>query len=151
MTDTTLYVAPNNATLHAIRTSNMAAKWSSPFALRGTNAGPPFSSIKDNTIYVSAGNYVQKLVDNGNSASEVWYFNASAPVSSGPLGWEGIVYFGRNANCYFALDDTDGSLVPLWPYMSALGDATSGPFIDRANANVIFGSTGGSLDSFPLQ
>jgi hypothetical protein len=148
ITDTTLYVAPNNATLHAVRTSNMASKWGSPFALRGANTGAPYALAQSNTIYAAAGNYVQKLTDAGGSASEVWYFNASAPVNSGPIQYNAAVYFGRNNNAYYALDTTAGGVVATWPYNSVNGNATSGPWIDQTNGNVLFGSTGGDLDAF---
>jgi outer membrane protein assembly factor BamB len=59
-----------------------------------------------------------------------------------------VVYIVRNNGRYYALDAATGAIKSNWPYTSASGDATSGPWIDITNSRVIFGTTGGNLDAF---
>ncbi len=147
----TLYVTPNNGTMVAVSTSTMTANWAYSYSQAGTNSGPAFATPGGNAIYAAAGNYVYKIQDQGTSASETWKFDASAAVNSGPIYCNGTVYFGRKNNNYYAINDTTGVVRSSWPYSSATGNASSGPWIDQANSQVLFGTDGGDLDAFPQQ
>jgi autotransporter-associated beta strand protein len=145
----TLYATPNNGTLYAIPTSTMTtANWTLNYSQGGSNTGAAFAT--GSNIYTAVGNYVYKITDNGGSGTENWHYNASAQVSSGPICYSSTVYFGRNIGYCFALNDANGSIVSAWPYTAATGNATTGPWIDRTNSRVLFGTTGGDLRAFTL-
>jgi hypothetical protein len=147
-----LYVTPDNSNLYAVNTSTMLAKWASPASIAASNTGASFfETYSDNPyIYVAAGSNVQKIYDNGSAGIVKWTYNAGGTVQSGPIFYPNVVYFGRNGGRYYALQDYDvgASLLPYWPYIQATGDATTGPWADQTNGRVIFGTTGGDLQSF---
>jgi hypothetical protein len=97
------------------------------------------------------GNYVVKIGCLSGSASAKWTYDAGGAVYSGPICYGASVYFGRNGGSYYVLDDATGMIRTKWPYTSASGDATSGPWIDMTNGRVIFATTGGNLDAFTLE
>jgi hypothetical protein len=129
----------------------MQAAWGSPLTLAATATGPGFlPGMGTNIMYVAAGNYVQKVADNGSSGSVIWTYNAGGTVQSGPIPLDDKVYFGRDGGRYYTIKDngTTASLLSYWPYTQASGDATTGPWIDMTYNRVIFGTTGGNLQSF---
>jgi fibronectin-binding autotransporter adhesin len=148
---TTLYVLPDNGTVQAINIASMTSKWTHPYSQAGNNTGPAFLTTDRDTLYTAAGNYVYKIADKGTSAAEAWYYNAGATVGSGPIFYNGTVYFGSNGGSYFLINDATGAARPTWPRTSATGNATTGPWIDAANNQVLFGTTGGNLDAFSLE
>lgn len=150
-----------------ISTSNPDAGNSSTFttatgAQSGTlkleYAGNPFSPSGTGTTTLTLNgtsatvNYVYKIADNITSGEEKWSCNAAQQVTSGPIYYNGTVYFGSNGGKYYAVnsDNASGTVRPLWPYSAASGNATSGPWLDLINSRVIFGTTGGNLDAFVL-
>ena len=141
-----IYVAPDNASLYALNKGNMTLVSNFPVSLTAPNSGALFND-GSTEIFIAAGNCVQKATINGGSTS--WTYNTGATVNSGPIGYNGFVYFGRTGGRYYALNST-GALVADWPYTSASGDANAGPWIDRSNLRVIFATTGGNLDAFAL-
>jgi hypothetical protein len=153
--DSTLFVSPNNDTLYAFRMATMAQKWK--IKIGGTNSGPAFSlsygkGSPSRIIYAAASKKVQRITDNGASASIDWTYDAADTVASGPIIFNGTVYFGRNGGRYYAITDngTSASLVNKWPYTGSSGNANVGPWMDITNNRAIFGSTGGKLDAFTL-
>jgi hypothetical protein len=151
MSGGTLYITPNNGSLYAVTTATMAAKWSLNYSHGGTNTGAAYTVAGRDTIYATATNYVYKIADKSGSGEEKWSFNVLAAVNSGPLFYGATVYFGRNDGRYYAIKDVDGTLRTNWPRSTGNGDASSGPWIDPANNEVIFGTTNGNLDAFPLE
>lgn len=151
----TLYVTPNNSTVQAFTTSTMgAAKWSMTYsgaATGATNTGPAYIIQSRDTLYTAAGNYVVKVGCVSGSGTQKWVYDAGGAVNSGPICYSATVYFGRNGGSYYAIDDATGLIRANWPYTSASGNATSGPWIDETNTRVIFGTTGGNLDAFALE
>jgi hypothetical protein len=152
----TLYITPNNNTLHAVATSAMTTgKWSSPvtYTNGSSNSGPAWSDIDitNDTIYTAAGMYVYMVKDLVGSGVEKWCYTAAAAVNSGPIVCNNTVYFGADGGRYYAINKADKSERSGWPYTSAGGNATSGPWIDFTNNHVIFGTTGGNLDAFTLE
>jgi autotransporter-associated beta strand protein len=146
---TTLYVTPNNGTLISLPTSTMTpANWTWSYSQGGSNTGAAF--LTGTNVYTAAGNYVYKIIDNGSSATESWHFGASGTVNSGPIYYNSRVYFGCNGGIYYAIDDASHTACANWPYTSATGNASTGPWIDATNGQVIFGTTGGNLDAIPL-
>ena len=73
------------------------------------------------------------------------------PIRSGPIAYAGTLYFDIDGGRYFAVDETTQSNETDWPYVSANGDADVGPWIDRTNSLVIFGTDGNDLDAFSLR
>lgn len=146
----TIYITPSNNTLHAVSTTNMTtAKWSTTYGLGTGNTGPAFIANLSDSLYTAVGNYVYLYKSDG---TKIWNTaDLTAQVGSGPIAYNQSVYFGRNSGYYYALNDADGSVRSGWPYTSASGNATSGPWIDVTNSRVIFGTTGGNLDAFTLE
>jgi hypothetical protein len=153
-TGSALYIVPNSSNLYAINTSTMLTKWGSPVTLAAANTGPAYvPGMGSNVLYVAAGYNVQKVTDNGSSGSVIWTYNSNGTIQSGPLPYGDKVYFGRNGGRYYTIQDnvTSGTLITYWPFTQAAGDATTGPWIDLTNNRVIFGTTGGNLQSFSLE
>ena len=152
----TLYISPNSSNLYALNSSNLSAKWGSPVALAATNTGAAFTSyspsgVSNGKIFVACGSNIQKITDNGASGTVTWTYNAGGTISSGPLVYNSVVYFGRNGGQYYALKDNgaSASLSGKWPFTAATSDATSGPWSDQVH--IIFGTTGGNIDMFTLE
>jgi hypothetical protein len=153
--DSTLFVSPDNDTLYAFRIATMAQKWK--IQVGGKNTGATFTPLAGRTypshrIYIAASKKVQRITDNGGSASIDWTFDAGDTVASGPIIFNGKVYFGRNGGRYYSITDngTGATLNSTWPYTGSSGNANVGPWIDAYNNRAIFGSTGGKLDAFTL-
>ncbi len=148
----TIYVTPNSSKLYAVKTADMSEKWNTN--LQGTNSGAAFTN-GDDTIYVAAGNYVQKVFDNTTEGNVIRNYNASDVVQSGPIPFNGVVYFGRDNGRYYAIEDNGASFLDVtnWPFKGATGDASTGPWIDETSSpnRVIFGTTGGDLHSFEVE
>lgn len=148
----TLYATPNNDTLHAINTAApMGLKWKWGYTQHTANTGPAFMTNDKDTIYTAAGNYVYKIADKATAAEEKWYYNTLSTINSGPVRYNGTVYFGASNGNYYAVKDADGMIRANWPRSIATGNASAGPWIDPTTAEVIFGTTGGNLDAFDLE
>jgi len=152
----TMYITPNSSSLYALNSSNLSAKWGGPVALAAANTGAAFttytpSGASNGKIFVACGSNIQKITDNGASGTVTWTYNAGGTISSGPLAYNSIVYFGRNGGRYYAIKDNgaSASLTGKWPFTAATNDATSGPWSDQAH--IIFGTTGGNVDMFSLE
>jgi hypothetical protein len=104
-------------------------------------------------LYTAAGTTIYKITDNGSSGSITWTYTASDIVYSGPIIYNGKVYFGCNNGYYYGLIDngSSASLISKWPYTSSSGNSNSGPWIDETNSRVIFGTNSGRLDAFNLE
>jgi hypothetical protein len=148
--NSTLYISPNTNALYAVNTPDMSAKWASPLSLSGTNSGPAFMVSGSSVLYVASGTKIQKVTDNGSSGANNWSYDAGATIQSGPINFNTKVYFGRNSGRYYAVTVASGSLTGDWPYQSAAGNATSGPWIDQTNSRVIFGTDAGEMRSFSI-
>ncbi len=151
-----VYVAPATSTLYARSSLNLNnPQWSSGLALGGTTSGPPWADALSSKIYVPAGPNVIRVSDNGSSGSvDVGYsYNAGATIQSGPLLFNGYVYFGRNGGQYHCYNDGTMASASSWPYQNASGNATSGPWIDVVSTphQVIFGTDAGDLHAFNTQ
>jgi hypothetical protein len=148
----TMYITPATDKLYARQSSNMGEKWASSVTLAAANTGPAYKANYDSLIYVAAGTKVQQIVDRGTSGAVKWSFDASATIHSGPIEYNGIVYFGRNSGRYYAINASNpSSPVSDWPYQSASGNATTGPWIDRTNNLVLFGTDAGNLHAFAAE
>ena len=151
----TLYITPNNGTLHAVTTSAMTVtKTLVTYAPAATNSGPAFSDIDmtNDTVYTAAGVNVYQIKDVAGGQKNT--YAALGTVNSGPIPLNNSVYFGANGGYYYALNKANFTLrntTVIWPYNRVTGDATSGPWIDFTNSHVIFGSTGGNLNAFALE
>lgn len=142
-----LFVTPDSPKLYKITTSSMSVASGFPVTTTAVNSGPAFS--RDGNIYLACGTKVQKFADTGGSA--LWTYNALGTINSGPIVNNGVVYFGRSGGRYYALNDNNGTIYNSdWPYTQASGDADAGPWVDRDNSLIIFGTTGGNLDAFTL-
>jgi len=149
---TTLYVAPNNNTLHAVATSAMTtAKWTVTYSQGSANSGPPFIVSDNDSIYAAAGTSVYLIKDNGGTGVEKWCCTVPQQVQSGPIKYLGTVYFGANSGKYYAVTAAAGTIRTNWPYSAASGNSTSGQWIDLTNSRVIFATTGGNMDAFGLE
>ncbi|OGJ86151.1 MAG: hypothetical protein A2268_01620 [Candidatus Raymondbacteria bacterium RifOxyA12_full_50_37] len=148
-----LYVTPNSANLYAVNASTMTAKWGSPVSLAAASTGPAFCASGSQDIYVAAGTSIQKVTDNGATGSVTWTYGAGNNVESGPIEYNGVVYFGRYDGRYYAIQDlgSSASLITDWPYTNASGNSNTGPWIDVGNTLVIFGTTSQNLDAFTLE
>jgi outer membrane protein assembly factor BamB len=148
---TTLYVTPDNGKVHAVKFSTMAEKWVHSYSQTGNNSGAAFMDLAQDKLYTTAGNFVYKIADNSTSSAESWYYDASAAVNSGPIYYNGTVYFGKSNGSYYLLDNGTGAVRASWPKSTAAGNASAGPWIDLTNGQVIFGTTGGNLDAYDLE
>jgi len=147
----TLYVSPESERLYAFSTSNMRRKWRVPFNLGGENTGPAYSSTANNSVYVALENGVKRIADTGESGSEVWYHATEQPVQSGPIEYNGYVFYGRNNGGLYMLNDSTGTPVDnAWPWCCMDDNADMGPWIDPYNLQVIFGTSAGELKAFSL-
>jgi hypothetical protein len=154
MNKQTLYVTPANGSLYAINKSDMSLKWSKAYSQGGTNTGPAYKEWDEDTTYTAVGNYVYKIAGGASSATEMWtpsYYNAGSTVNSGPIWYNGTIYFGTANGYYHAIKKSDGTVQAGWPRTTASGNASAGPWIDITNSRVIFGTTGGNLDVFSLE
>ncbi len=151
--DGILYIAPNSANLYAVNASTMSAVWTpSAVSLDASNTGAPYVDKDLAAIYVAVGNKVQKINNNGATASVEWTFDAGDNISSSPVVKNGVVYFGRDNGRYYAINDAaTPTAVTNWPYADISGDADMGPWIDVTNNQVIFGTSGQNLDAFNLE
>jgi hypothetical protein len=143
---TAIFVTPNNGTLISLPTTMTPANWTHSYSLGGSNTGAAFTA--GTSVYTAVGTYVYKI--DVSAGAESWTFNASATVNSDPIYYSSRVYFGCNNGKYYAVDDASHATCANWPYTSASGNASSGPWIDQTNGRVIFGTTGGNLDAVPL-
>jgi hypothetical protein len=148
-----LYITPNSSNLYAVNPSSdiTTAVWSMPLA--AANTGPAFTHPDSQIIYIAAGSNIQRITDNGGSGHLDWTYGAGAPVESGPIGYNRVIYFGRTDGSYYAIRDngTSAALMHNWPYTSASGNGNTGPWIDEINSLIIFGTTGQDLDAFTLE
>jgi outer membrane protein assembly factor BamB len=147
----TVYVAPAAGKLYALNSSDLSEKWN--VDLLSSNTGASFTA-GNGVLYVACGHYVQRVTDEGGTASADWAFDAGGTVASGPVAsTDSIVYFGRNGGQYYAVDDggTAADTVSNWPYSAAVGDADSGPWLDQTNNRVVFATANGYLHAFSME
>lgn len=140
----TLYVSPDDNKIYIMRASTLALL--ATITTASQNSGPAF---RDETgLYAAAGNYVQRFPVNGGAA--VWTKDLGDLVQSGPIIYNNSVFVGRDGGRYYALDPANGNTKSDWPYVSASGDAATGPWIDVTFNRALFATTGGNLDAFDL-
>jgi hypothetical protein len=150
-----LYVTPNSGNLYAVNTSNITtAKWS--VALAASNTGPAFCSglTGSRKIYVAAGSNIQRISDNGGSGNLDWTYSVGATVESGPIEYNGTVYFGRSDGRFYAIKDngTSAGIISGWPYTNSSGNSNTGPWIyEGSDTLVLFGTKGQDIDAFSVQ
>ncbi|MDD5675885.1 MAG: hypothetical protein PHC61_17070, partial [Chitinivibrionales bacterium] len=159
-TSAAIYAAPAADKLYTRNVTSLAtAYWPSPYyvQLSSTITGAPFVDYNAAKIYVAAGSNVVCINDKGPGASgggEIsWTYPAGATVHSGPVPYNGYLYFGRDNGQYFCIYASTQVLGTNWPYVSASGNATCGPWIDITSATkqVIFGTDAGDMHCFATQ
>ncbi|MBD3392308.1 MAG: PQQ-binding-like beta-propeller repeat protein, partial [Chitinivibrionales bacterium] len=152
-----IYVTPKSSKVYKVDVSTMDTVWEKDIGK--VNTGPAFMGFtgqpaqRTGILYAAAEDSVYRITDNGSSATIDWTYWAGDTVSSGPIEYDGVLYFGREGGRYYAVEDngTSGDLVNKWPYVGASGNADTGPWIDRGNSRAIFATTGGDLEAFELE
>jgi hypothetical protein len=145
-----MYITPAANKLYA-RKYDMTAKWAAAVTLAAANTGPAYRAFDGvGELYVAAGTRVQKVLDGGTSGSVDWSYDATATVRSGPIVYRNTVYFGRDGGYYYAVARSNAALTGDWPYRTANGNCTSGPwiFMNEPNSLVIFGTDAGDIHAF---
>jgi hypothetical protein len=146
-----LYVAPATNKLYARNSINLnTVKWTIGLTLGGTNTSAPYVDKSTGKIYVGATNDMQRITDNGSSGSIDWTYDAQGAIRGGPIPYNGYVYFGRDNGRYYCISEATRSDASPWPYKSASGNASAGPWIDVTSAQnqVIFGTDAGDMHAF---
>jgi hypothetical protein len=151
-----LYVAPSTNTLYAVNATNLSiVNWAAGTSLGAGNtvtAAPmaDFSSSLSK-IYLATGTKVQCVTDNGSSGTAVVIKDVGVTIESGPIVYNGYVYFGRDNGQYYAIRLSDQSNAVNWPYLNASGNAVLNPAIDPIAGKVVFGTDAGDLHVFGTQ
>jgi outer membrane protein assembly factor BamB len=103
--DSLLYVFPKDEMAYAIKTSNMTTSGTWTYGAADTNCGPAFMSFDGNrrsgVIYTPAGKKIYKLTE-GSGAPTWTYAIPGDSCLSGPVGYNGKVYFGTKDSSYYA-------------------------------------------------
>jgi hypothetical protein len=148
-----LYLAPAANLIYTRSATNLStAAWAAGLNLTNPITGPPFvdQSASPPKIYIPAGTGVDRISDNGGFGAIDYTYTASTTVQSGPIPFNGYVYFGGNGGYFYCYKDADRTVPGNWPFRSASGNGTSGPWIDAVSGTkqVIFGTDAGDMRAF---
>lgn len=151
-----LYIAPAANLLYSRSATNLSTPaWTTGLNLTNPITGPPFvdQSASPQKIYIAASTGVDRISDNGNAGSIDYSYTAGSTIQSGPIPYNGYVYFGANGGFFYCYKDADRTVPGSWPFQSASGNSTSGPWIDAVSGTkqVIFGTDAGDMRSFNTQ
>jgi hypothetical protein len=154
--NTVLYIAPAANFIYTRNVTNLStAAWAAGLDLGNPITGPPFvdQSASPPRIYIPVGTGVKRISDNGGSGSIDYTYTASTTVQSGPIPYNGYVYFGGNGGYFYCYKDADRTVPGNWPFQSASGNGTSGPWIDAVSGTkqVIFATDAGDMRAFNTQ
>jgi hypothetical protein len=154
--NTVLYIAPAANFIYTRNVTNLStAAWAAGLDLGNPITGPPFvdQSASPPRIYIAVGTGVKRISDNGGSGAIDYTYTAASTVQSNPIPFNGYVYFGGNGGYFYCYKDLDRSVPASWPYQSASGNGTSGPWIDAVSGTkqVIFATDAGDMRSFNTQ
>lgn len=142
-----LFITPDNDTAYSVNSANMTIEnWKTYLA--AINTGAAFIDSGGTDIYLAVSDSVKKL--NASTGAQSWSYFAGDTIESGPINYDGFVYFGRNSSRYYSITSA-GAGVTKWPYTNISGDANTGPWIDEGNSRVIFATKSGNLDAFTLE
>jgi hypothetical protein len=154
--DNVAYANTSDSRLYAVDLSNLSGtKWF--YGLPGPVTAPMFTSPNAQGAWVSAGEYLLKISDQGTSTPTVlWQYDAGAGVNvtGGPVVIQrsaGPVYFGTDAGSFLAVNDGTGANynVSNWPFASG-GTTVLSPWVDPFTWKVIFATVDGILDALPI-
>jgi hypothetical protein len=154
--DNVAYATTSDARLYAIDLSNISStKWF--YGLPGPITAPLFTSPNAQGAWVSAGEYLLKISDQGTTTPTLlWQYDAGAGVNvtGAPVVIRrsaGPVYFGTDNGNYLAVNDGTGINFNAgnWPFASG-GTTVITPWVDPFTWKVIFATVDGNLDAFPI-
>ena len=151
-TNGTLYMAPNDNYLRAERTASIGTtKWS--IDLGSTTGTAPFCDFNNpaGPIYVGAGQYMYRVLDNTTGASIAspgWTYSSTDVITSNPIALDSVVYFGCDDKRLFAVSAITGTAKTGWP-STPLGDKTNVRVaVDNTYGIVYFGTADGKVYCF---
>ncbi|MBN2036409.1 MAG: PQQ-binding-like beta-propeller repeat protein [Chitinispirillaceae bacterium] len=149
----TLFAAPDDNFVYAINMSTLTLTWTSPSLGAATTTG--VFSLGGYILYVGAGNDLEKITNNGASATVAgapWPYSAGGAIYSMPITNEDgtKIFFGCDDNSAYGIN-TSASDLSGFPKTGS-GNALHGaPVMDVINGIVVFTSLEGRVYGYTIQ